>query len=172
MRPALINITILLAAILILPLSAQGSWWGGGADRDELDLDSGYDVNTVTTVRGRITALSLDGPQPQAQVELAAGAGSVTVVLGPRSYWSEHGIALRLDDQVTVRGSKAQGRGGVVYLLAQRLSVESRGQEIALRNESGRPVWAAAGRRTGPHANRPSPSRPSPGRIGGGRMGR
>jgi hypothetical protein len=172
MRSSLLKITILLTVALWLPQAARASWWGGGAGREELDLDSGYDTNTVTTVSGRIKALHLGGPQPQALVELAAGAGEVMVVLGPRSYWAEHGIDLRLGDQLMVRGSKAQGREGVVYLLAQWLRVESRGEEIALRSESGHPAWAGLGNRSGPHGGRSGAGRQSPGRLGGGRMGR
>jgi hypothetical protein len=172
MRPASITITFILATALLCPLSARASWWSGSEGQAELNLDSGYDTNTVTTVSGRITALHLDGPHPLAQVKLEAGSGSVMVVLGPRTYWAEHGITLKLGDRLRVRGSKAQGKDGVVYLLAQRLSEESRGQEVALRSESGRPAWTGSGHRTGPQGNRPAMGRQSPGRSGGGRMGR
>lgn len=173
MRIGALTISLFLALLLQLPLAARAAWWGGGDAQGELNLDFGYDANTVITVSGRVVALYLDGPEPRALVAIEAGDGMVSVVLGPRNYWAEHGIALKIGDQVTVRGSKAQGKDGVVYLLAQWFRQDSRGEEIALRNESGQPVWAGFGNRAGQHLNRSTPLRQrSPGRVGGGRMGR
>ncbi|NTV14628.1 MAG: hypothetical protein HGA96_11975 [Desulfobulbaceae bacterium] len=168
-----VTISLLLVLLSQLPQSAQASWWNSSDDRGGLDLASGYDANTVTTLSGKITARYLDGPHPQAQVEIDAGEGSITVVLGPRNYWAEHGVALEIGDRLTVRGSKAQGKDGVVYLLAQWISEESRGQQVAIRSETGQPAWAGSGNRSGPTGGRSGALRQhGAGRIGGGRMGR
>ncbi|NTV15070.1 MAG: DNA-binding protein [Desulfobulbaceae bacterium] len=167
-------ISLFLALLCQFPNVAQAAWWNTEvAEPGGLDLESGYDANTVTTLSGRITALHLAGPQPQAQVEIVAAEGPVMVVFGPRSYWDEHGLVLEIGDRLTVRGSKAQGRDGVIYLLAQWLSEESRGQELTLRSESGKPAWAGAGNRNGQAGSHGGALRQrGPGRIGGGRMGR
>ena len=173
MHAGVLIVSLFLALLLHLPQPAQASWWNRAVDQDGLDLESGYDANTVTTLNGKITALSLDGPRPQAQVEIETGEGAVTVVLGPREYWAEHGMELKIGDLLTVRGSKAQGQDGVVYLMAQWLSEESRGQEVALRSDSGKPAWAGSGSRFGQTGSRPGQLRQhQSGRIGGGRMGR
>lgn len=167
-------ITLFLAFVVQLPQAAYASWWNGNSDGCGLDLESGYDTNTVTTISGTITALHLDGPRPQALVEMAAGEGPVTVVFGPRTYWAEHGIPLEVGEQLTVRGSKAQGGDGVVYVLAQWLSQERLGRQLALRSETGKPVWSGSGGRwagqAGGRLGTPHPN--GPGRMGVGRMGR
>ena len=76
---------------------------------------------------------------------------------------------------MAVRGSKAQGKDGVVYLLVQKLTDTTSNIAVRLRNEAGRPAWAGAGRGnvSGQMNNRPAQKRQqSPGRMGGGRMGR
>jgi hypothetical protein len=172
MRSSTFTTFLLLSMLSLLPLPVRAAWWNGGDDQRELDLESGYDTNTVITLSGMLTAVSFDGPQPQARVEMAVGEGQVTVVLGPRNYWAEHGIALKIGDQVTVRGAKAQGKDGVVYLLAQHLSEKSRGEEVALRSESGQPAWDGAGHRFVQHGGRSGPlSQHVHGMGGGGRMG-
>lgn len=175
MQPVLFTTTLLLGLALSLPTAAGASWWGGGDDRRVIDLELGYDANTVITVAGRLVALPEDGSHPQVQVELEAVGGRVIVVLGPRSYWTEHGIKLRVGDEVTARGSKAQGNDGRIYLLAQMISESGRGQEVTLRSLSGKPVWAGGG--MGAHLGRSAGRmgqlcQPPAMRMGGGRMGR
>jgi len=175
MHPANFTISLLLGLALFLPLSAEASWWGGGDDRRELNLELGYDANTVITVNGRIVAIPSDVTHSQVQAEVETAAGRLLVVLGPRSYWAEHGIDLRVGDEVTVRGSKAQGKDGNIYLLAQTVNETTRGQEVTLRSDAGQPVWAATGMGThsGRGIGRPNQSCPQPAmRMGGGRMGR
>ncbi len=175
MRTALPTIIFLLTLALVAPVPAGAAWWGGGDAQRDLDLESGYDANTVITASGLVTAMVIDEAKPQARFEMATGEEVWVVILGPRKYWTENGVALKVGDRVTVRGSKAQGKDGVVYLLAQCLTDESSGAEVALRNESGRPYWAGngAGNRLGRNGSRSGPLRQqSPGRVGGGRMGR
>jgi len=173
MQPANFTISLLLGLALFLPMSAAASWWGGGDDR-RVDLELGYDANTVTTVAGRIVAVQNDATHPQIQAELEAAGGRYIVVLGPRSYWAEHGIDLRIGDEVTVRGSKAQGKDGGIYILAQTVSESSRGQEVTLRSDTGKPVWAGngMGAQMGRNGGRPGLLGQHPSmRMGGGMMG-
>lgn len=170
------NIICLLSLLLTAsPFTAHAFWGSGGETRSGLNLDTGYDVNTVTTLTGRIVSIQAGDERRNVQLELESSGTRAVVVLGPYRYWTEHGIALKAGDSVTVRGSKAQGADGVVYILAQNITDTSQNAAVSLRNESGRPAWAGGGMGSGSGqmGNRPSQMRlQSPGRMGGGRMGR
>ena len=169
-------IICLLALILGFPPSPVQAFWGNSGDKQSgLDLETGYDANTVTTQSGRIVSVHTGDDRRNAQLELESGGTRTVVILGPQRYWAEHGIALKPGDNLTVRGSKAQGADGVVYILAQKITDTSQQTAVTLRNESGRPAWAGGGMGggAGQTTGRPSQTRQqSPGRTGGGRMGR
>lgn len=148
-------ITHLLAVLLSLPVAAH-AFWGIGSDAPSgLNLESGYDVNTVTTVTGRVTALHAGDERTHAQCELDSNGTHTVVVLGPQRYWTEHGIAIKIGDNISVRGSKAQGKDGIVYFLAQKITDTSQNSSVSLRSESGRPSWAGGGMGNGAMTNRP-----------------
>lgn len=168
MKPANNIISLLALLLLSLPAAAQ-AFWGSSDNQSGLNLESGYDINTVTTVTGRVVAMSAGDERHNAQCEVENSGARTVVVLGPQRYWAEHGIALKIGDEVTVRGSKAQGKDGVVYFLAQKIIDTSQNSSAALRNESGRPAWAGKGMGNGGMTNRPG------GRLrqqSHGRMGR
>jgi len=171
-KAVLFSIVLIWALFLSAPPPAHATWWGWGGDngRRELDLE-GYDANTVTTVSGRIKAIHSED-SPQVRVDLETDEGRIVALLGPKAYWAEHGIKLTVGDRMTIRGSKAQGDKGVVYLLAQKIAI-GHGQEVALRNDSGRPTWGDGSSRVGFGGGSAGQLRQnSPMRIGGGRMGR
>jgi hypothetical protein len=167
------NIFIYLTAAFFLssPLTAHAFWGSDGDTQSGLNLETGYDANTVATITGRIVSLQIGEDRRNSQVELESNGSRTIVVLGPHRYWSENGIALKTGDTVTVRGSKAQGKDGIVYVLAQKITDTSQNSSVSLRNESGRPVWAGGGMGNGQGKmnNRPAQA---PGRMGSGRMGR
>ncbi len=169
-------IICLLSSLLALPPAAAHAFWGSTGDTQSgLNLETGYDANTVTTMTGRIVSLQAGDERRNSQLELESSGARAVVVLGPHRYWSEHGIALKAGADVTVRGSKAQGTDGVVYILAQKITDTSQNAAVTLRNESGRPVWAGGGMGTGSGQMNSRSSRTrqqAPGRMGGGRMGR
>lgn len=161
--------------LVLTPVAAQAFMGIGGESSNGLNLDSGYDANTVTTLTGRIVSLQTGSDRRNSQLDLESGGARAVVVLGPQRYWAENGIALKAGDDITVRGSKAQGSDGIVYILAQKITDTTQKTSVSLRNESGRPAWAggAMGSRPGEMHNRPAPMRQqAPGRMGGGRMGR
>lgn len=165
----------LLLFCLVCPFPVHAFWWGDSDNRSGLNLESGYDANTVTTVSGRVISSPASQEQRHVQFELESAGTRIVVVLGPPRYWADNGIDLKVGDSVSVRGSKAQGKDGVVYLLAQKISAANRNSEVSLRTEDGRPAWAGSGMGRGAtgNASRPSQMRQqSPGRMGGGRMGR
>lgn len=161
-------ICLLLSLPVSFPVAVRAFWGSSGDTQSGLNLETGYDANTVITMTGHIVSVLAGDERRNAQLELESSGARAVVVLGPNRYWAEHGIALNAGDVVTVRGSKAQGADGVVYILAQQIIDTSRNTAVSLRNESGRPAWAGGGM-----GSRPSRMRQqSPGRMGGGRMGR
>jgi len=175
MLPIKTIITLLTLLLMSFPVAADAFWGFGGDERSGLNLESGYDANTVTTVTGRIVSVQTGDDHRNAQFELESGGVSAIVVLGPQRYWAEKGISLKAGDYVTVRGSKAQGKDGIVYILAQKITDTSQDATVSLRNESGQPAWGGGsmGSGAGRMSNRPAQLRQqSPGRMGGGRMGR
>lgn len=165
-------ITLLcLLALGAAPITAQAFWGSNGDKQNGLNLDSGYDANTVATISGRVISLQTGDDHRNAQLELESGGIRSMVVLGPQRYWGEHGIAIKTGDEVSVRGSKAQGTDGVVYILAQKITDISQNTTVSLRNESGRPAWSGGG--MGDGAGRMNNrTMQMPGRMGSGRMGR
>ncbi len=175
MKPTKAIVYLFVALLASYPAVAHAFWWSGDDKQSGLNLETGYDINTVTTINGRIISVQAGDDHRNAQLELEINGSRVVVVLGPQRYWTENGITVKTGDYVTVRGSKAQGTNGVVYILAQKITDTTQETEVSLRNESGRPAWAGGGMRNGAGQmnTRTSPMRQqSPGRIGGGRMGR
>ncbi len=138
------QIAVLLLLLLVLfPLPGHAGWLFGndaGSGRSGLDLAQGYDRNTVVTISGRV-AVSPDQKTDPVTFELAAGAEQFVVVMGPRWYLQDDKLDWKPEEAVSVRGSKAQGKDGRTYLLAQWVKSSSVGI-LVLRNETGRPGWS------------------------------
>jgi hypothetical protein len=107
-----------------------------------LDLISGYDVNTVIKISGNVTSSPHQIEKEHVVVEIRSGTDSLTVCLGPNAYWESKGIPVSLNDELIVKGSKAQGQDGKTYLMAQKLTNKTTGAQVELRNEKGSPVWS------------------------------
>lgn len=176
MCPTKILILLLGSLLLVAPPVSHAFWGNDGEKQSGLNLESGYDANTVTTVSGRVVSVQTGDDRRNAQFEMESGGVRTIVVLGPQRYWAENGIGLKVGDDVSVRGSKAQGTDGVVYILAQKITDSTLKVSVSLRNESGRPAWAGGGMGSGSGqmTNRPATMRQqqTPGRMGNGRMGR
>ena len=161
---------LIAAAIVVVMLQrpAEAFWGfgsGGEGGTSGLDLVQGYDRNTVVTSTGRVAAAPDSSADP-VTIELVAGSERFVVVLGPRWYLQDDHLDWKAGDVVTVRGSKAQGKDGRSYLLAQWVSSPSVGQ-LLLRNETGRPVWAGGFR-----GGQQGAGQQQRGGTGGGRRGR
>ncbi|MBA3014543.1 MAG: hypothetical protein KKD63_01860 [Proteobacteria bacterium] len=147
MKQTIITISLLLTLGLSQPLQAFAFW---GIDKDShktLNLKSGYDINTVITVKGHIINIQADDDRPSLQIELETDGASIFISTGPPHYWQEHGIPLSTGDEITVRGSKAQENDGAIYIIAQEITNTTQHASVTLRDESGRPAWAGKGRR-------------------------
>ena len=174
MHPIKVIISLIAVFILSSPCAVH-AFWGSDSDRQSgLNLETGYDANTVTTITGRVISVQIGDDRRSAQFEIESGGKRAVVVLGPHRYWVEKGIAVKTGDDITVRGSKAQGKDGVVYILAQKIIDTSLNETVSLRDESGRPAWGGGmGGGSGQMNNRATtPRQQSPGRMGGGRIGR
>ena len=107
-----------------------------------LDFTGGYDINTVTTMSGRVISLPHRGEKENIIVEIRSGTESLNISVGPGSYWEKKGIAINLNDELIVKGSKAQGKDGKSYLLTQKLVNRTTGAQMDLRSDKGEPVWS------------------------------
>lgn len=124
------------------------AFWGSDTRQSAsgLDVAAGYDVNTVTTLKGTVITPPAKGTQNEhTEMTLATSQGTVTVLLGPWSYWSQQGFTITRDQALSITGSRAQSKDGAQYLFAQRLDNTADGTMISLRTEAGAPMWARNG---------------------------
>src|SRR6266567_2663581 len=94
---------------------------------------------------GRATSQPRSGEKENVFVEIKRGNETLNISVGPASYWEKKGIAIHLNDDLSVKGSRAQGQDGKSYLLAQKLVNRTTGVEVDLRNEKGEPAWSGRG---------------------------
>lgn len=137
---------ISIAASFLLTGVALASDAGG---KSGLDLDRGYDVNTVATVTGKVIATPLISEREGIIVEISSSTEKVHLSVGPSLYWEKHGIPLRLNDDITAKGSKSQGKDGKIYLLVRKLENRTTGSQVEMRNGQGEAVWNGATIRPG-----------------------
>ncbi len=131
-----------LFLLFFLPFPALAFWGADEGPQSSLNLESGYDVNTVTTVTGRILFVQGGMEHRNVQLEIDTDRERMMVVLGPQHYLTEQGLVLKEGDEVRIRGSKAQGSKGIIYILAQKITKTSNEVAITLRDEWGVPNWA------------------------------
>ena len=143
-----ITISLLLTLLLSLPLPALAFWGNNGDNPPSLNLKSGYDVNTVASVSGHIISIQTGDDRPNVQLELESNGIRMVICIGPQRYWAENALPFKTGDEITVRGSKAQGSDGIIYLMAQKITDTTQDVSVVLRDESGRPAWAGSGRRS------------------------
>jgi hypothetical protein len=137
-------LVICSALLLRLFSGTADAFLGFGGTQDSgasgLDLVQGYDRNTVVTVSGRVAAVP-DASADPITVELLAGTERLIVVLSPRWYLQDDSLDWKVNDPLTVRGARAQGKDGRSYLLAQQITGPT-GAQLILRSASGRPAWS------------------------------
>lgn len=164
---SLIIIMAIFMNCLLTGTAFAGFGFGGNdMGKSGLDFNKGYDTNTVATVTGRVTSPQRTGDKEHIFVEIKAGTETISLNLGPRSYWEGMAFPLHPNDDITAKGSMAQGKDGKTYLMVQKLSNQTTGSQVALRNDSGGPVWS------GRNANGMMSSSPAGGMKSGGGMNR
>lgn len=138
---------IILLLTLLCPVPAMAFWGLDDREQPALNLESGYDVNTVTTVSGRILSVHTGQTRRNVQLEIDTGKERMVVILGPQRYLEEQGGLPREGDEISVRGSKAQGRDGRLYILAREFTDTRTEMTMTLRDQGGFPRWAAGNQR-------------------------
>ena len=156
----IIMLTVVLNCLSISPAFAGFGFGGDDLGKSGLDFNKGYDVNTVTTVSGRVSSSLRTDEKEHVFVDVKAGGETISLSLGPKSFWGNKGIPLHPNDEITVKGSKAQGKDGKTYLMVQKLTNKTSGSQMAVRNSQGGPAWS--GRNAGGMGG---------GGMGGGGMG-
>jgi hypothetical protein len=127
---------------LLLNTAFAGFFGGDDKGKSGLDFTSGYDINTVSTMSGRVTSLPHSGEKENVIVEIRSGNETLNISVGPGSFWEKKGIAINVNDDLSVKGSKAQGQDGKSYVLAQKLVNRTTGAQVDLRSEKGKPAWS------------------------------
>ncbi len=156
--------------LLIISCSHTAStlaFWGFGEDQGKsgLDFEKGYDLNTVTTIRGKVISIDAGEDREPVTIIVQQGAGRIHVIAAPGWFWSDRGISIRPNDEILVSGAKAQGKDGNMYIISREITNLSTGKAVTLRTENGRPAWKGGGR-TGQRGGG------MPHRFGGGMRGR
>jgi len=132
---------LILNSLLIGTVFA-GFFGSDDSGKSGLDFTGGYDINTVSTMSGQVVSLPHSGEKETVIVEIKSGNQTLNVSVGSGSFWDKKGIAINVNDELTVKGSKAQGKDGKSYVLAQKLVNRTTGAQMDLRNEKGEPVWS------------------------------
>ncbi|MHB9097850.1 MAG: hypothetical protein ACYC5X_08510 [Syntrophales bacterium] len=136
---------IATAALLFVLGGTADAFWGfgdsKGPDKSGLDLEQGYDRNTVVKISGPVAVPPRQLAGGLIAFDLNLPGEQVVVVLGPAWYLQDDNLDWKIGDKVTVQGSLAQGKDGRTYLLSQRISTPG-GTTIELRGENGRPSWS------------------------------
>lgn len=164
-------ILIAASALLLLLGGTADAFWGFGDSRQQdnsgLDLERGYDRNTVVKISGPVAVPPRQLASGLVAFELNLPDKQIVVVLGPAWYLQDDSLDWKIGDQVTVRGSLAQGKDGRTYLLSERISVLGR-VTIELRDENGNPSWSG-GLRGGQQGGGSGGQVPRGGGVGGRR---
>ena len=127
------------AAGAVLPgQEGTGGWARGGGSGDGTGTGQA-EVDEWLTLEGTVVSVDAD-----ALVVLTAAGEQVVVENRPWSFALEQGFAAQPGDQVTLVGFYEDET-----LEVGQIADASNGQTVQLRDESGRPMWAGRGRRSG-----------------------
>ena len=111
---------------------AGGGRGGAVGAGDGVGLD--HPADTWIAVSG--TVVAFDG-----ELTVETGEGEMVIHLGATWYWDANGIALNVGDEVEVRGFYDGDEFEIGWI--KNVTTD---EEIAMRDETGRPLWAGRGR--------------------------
>ncbi|HUL80394.1 MAG TPA: hypothetical protein VL691_24235 [Vicinamibacteria bacterium] len=129
------------------PGCASPSPDAGRVPNDTGPTNSGYDLDTVTVVRGTVASVTVAparGAQPGGTHVSLQNEGTVMEVhLGPTWFLDREGVELSRGDALEVTGSVVD-LGGATVMIARDVK---KGQNVVrLRDEQGLPLWAGRSR--------------------------
>src|ERR1039457_786255 len=137
----LVIMSIGTSGLIYSPAQAFFGFGNDNSSKIGLDLVRGYDVNTVTTIIGQVVSTPHVIETGHVIIEIQKDHEIINLCVGPYSYWDINGIKLNMNDNITAKGSNAQGKDGKSYVLIQKISNRTTGKQVVLRNEKGEPVW-------------------------------
>jgi hypothetical protein len=137
-----ICIRALVLNCILIGTAYAGFFGSDDRGKSGLDFTGGYDINTVSTMSGQVLSPPSPGEKENVLVVIKSGTQTLHISVGPGAYWEKKGIAINLNDEVSVKGSKAQGKDGKSYVLAQKLVNRTTGAQVDLRSDKGEPAWS------------------------------
>ncbi len=140
--PPVITLAVVLNCLFIGTSFAGFGFGGDDLGKSGLDFNKGYDVNTVTTVSGRVASSPRTDENGHVFVDVRTAGETISLNLGPKRFWEKQEIPLRPNDVIAAKGSKAQGQDGKTYLLVQKLANRTTGANAVVRNERGGAGWS------------------------------
>jgi len=141
-RFSIICIRAILLNCLLFGTAFAGFFGSDDKGKSGLDFNGGYDINTVTTMSGRVISLPHSTGKENVIVEIKSGTETLNISVGPGSFWEKKGITINMNDDISVKGSKAQGHDGKTYVLSQKIMNKTTGAQVDLRNDKGEPSWS------------------------------
>jgi len=108
----------------------------------------GFDVNTVGEVYGKVSGFSQPEQGP-ARFNLITNKETYIVITSPKWYWNDLDGKIRDGDKVGVTGSKALGKDGNLYVIAQEVKIPLSGKLLVFRGKDGGPLWRGPGGTSG-----------------------
>ncbi len=149
--PFILAWAILFDCLMLGTAFAAFGFGGDDAGKSGLDFDGGYDVNTVTTVSGKVISLPRPGDRKHTIIGIGSREEKFYLYLGPPSFWEKNGIPVRINDVISAKGSKALGEDGKTYLITQKLTNRTTGSRLELRNGEGEAVWSGGSQNSTRH---------------------
>ena len=142
-------LTSLLLALSFIFYLPSISWAEGDIQENIILTQSGikypggYDLNTVGEIKGTLQKITIPENGP-VQLHLLTVRETYTVLASPGWYWKDFTADIREGMEISVRGSKALGVDGNLYLIAERIRTLKSDKTIVLRDDDGSPVWVSS----------------------------
>ena len=137
----------LVLFVLTLPLHGQG--WRGGARLCTEPLKS----EDLRVIQGTVEELHMEAGKGMPTIVVKVADGSlVPILVGPYSAWLKADFTVEKGDQVTVNAFSCRRNTG--NTAAVEIVNLTRGTQLALRDEYGRPQMRGRGR--GPRTSHPN----------------
>lgn len=134
---------LFLLAIALFPAAVPAS----AQDKDTvlpgsgIHYPGGYDPNTAGEIKGRVENVTKE--QGPVQLQVRSGREVYTVLTGPPWFWDKIKTEVSEGMDIKVRGSKALGADGRLYIIAQEITTAG-GKALVFRDEEGYPAWSAS----------------------------
>ncbi len=146
-----------VAVVMVLMLVSAAAWAQQGAAGPGRGMrwQQMYDPAKAETITGQVVEVkefeSRNGITRGTGFTLKTGDKTVIVHLGPEPYVQKQAVKIAAGDTVEVTGVRSSRRGQEFFLAGQ---VKKGDEVLKLRDETGRPLWAGQGMRSGKPAQK------------------